>query len=99
MKLKITKQVNVEAKTLTLYMKVRDEFSGVLRDQDKEILSEYEGYVPRMMPHFSIFDKDQSGDHYGDYLILDIDVDTGQILNWQKNLKDEDFDRFFEREE
>lgn len=23
------------------------------------------------------------GDHYVDYLILDIDLDSGQIINWQ----------------
>lgn len=23
------------------------------------------------------------GQHYGDYVILDIDLDTGKILNWK----------------
>jgi hypothetical protein len=33
----------------------------------------YSGYVPEWMP----------GEHYGDYVMLDIDVATGQILNWK----------------
>ena len=77
-------------------MKVRDEFCGVLRDQDKIVISDYEGYVPRMMPDFSVFEKDQSGTHMSDYLILDIDITTGQILNWKKDFKEEDFSIFFD---
>lgn len=68
-----TKVIKITAKTLSLYMKVRDEFSATLKDQDGEELFEYEGYVPSFMP----------GEHYGDYLILDIDLDTGQITNWE----------------
>jgi hypothetical protein len=34
----------------------------------------YDGYVPAFMPD----------EHYGDYVILDIDVKTGKILNWRK---------------
>lgn len=33
----------------------------------------YDGYVPDWMP----------GDHYGDYIQLDIDTATGRILNWK----------------
>lgn len=72
MKTSIKKEVEVEAKTLQLYMKVVDGFAGTLVDQDGEELAVYEGYVPDFMP----------GEHYGDYLILDIDIDTGQITNW-----------------
>ena len=67
-----TKTVQVEAKTLGLYMKVRDQFCASVTDQDGKEIGDYEGYVPDFMP----------GDHYGDYLILDIDLDTGQIINW-----------------
>lgn len=35
---------------------------------------EYEGCVPEFFP----------GEHFGDYIELDIDIDTGQILNWKK---------------
>ncbi|MCY1454717.1 hypothetical protein D9M71_718000 [compost metagenome] len=37
-------------------------------------MGSYEGYVPDFFP----------GDHYGDYLILNIDLETGQIKNWKK---------------
>ena len=34
---------------------------------------EHDGYVPDFMP----------GEHFGDYIELVIDVDTGVILNWE----------------
>lgn len=68
------KQVKVNAKTLRIHMKVRDEFEAELKDADGEVLTEYLGYVPDFMPE----------QHFGDYLILDIDIDTGQITNWVK---------------
>lgn len=43
---------------------------------DGEFIDGYEGYVPKFFP----------GEHYGDYLELHIDVQTGQILNWPKDL-------------
>ena len=52
--------------------KVCDRFECDLVDQDGAKIIEYEGYVPGFFP----------GYHYGDYLILDIDIDTGRITNW-----------------
>lgn len=70
-----TKTVKVQAKTLRLVLKVRDEFAADLVDQDGDsIHSQDDGYVPSFMP----------GDHFGDYVMLDIDIDTGQIINWKK---------------
>lgn len=37
-----------------------------------ETIAERDGYVPSFMPD----------EHFGDYVILDIDVKTGKILNW-----------------
>lgn len=34
--------------------------------------NDYNGYVPNFMP----------GEHDGDYVHLEIDVETGKILNW-----------------
>jgi hypothetical protein len=69
------KEVQVEAKTLSIHMKVCDEFSGRLLDQNGKVIHDQEdGYVPGFMP----------GDHFGDYLILEIDIDTGVIKNWKK---------------
>ena len=39
-----------------------------------QIGTDYSGYVPEWMP----------GEHFGDYVELDIDVETGKILNWDK---------------
>ena len=43
-------------------------------DNGKQVYSR-DGYVPDFMP----------GQHLGDYIELEIDVDTGVILNWQPN--------------
>jgi hypothetical protein len=45
-----------------------------LQDDQGRALAEHDGYVPACMP----------GEHYGDYVMLDIDLETGQILNWKK---------------
>ncbi len=75
MKINQLKRVQVEAKTLHIHLKVRDEFGGRITDQDGHVLVDKEdGYVPDFMP----------GEHFGDYLMLDIDLDTGQITNWKK---------------
>lgn len=63
-----------QAKTLKIYTKVCDNFTAELIDTEGDKITEQDdGYVPGFMP----------GDHYGDYLILDIDIDTGKILNWE----------------
>jgi len=73
--IEMKKSVNVQAKTLSIHMKVADQFSARLLDQDGDVIHDQEdGYVPGFMP----------GEHYGDYVILDIDIDTGQITNWKK---------------
>jgi hypothetical protein len=69
------KEIQVEAKTLYVHLKVRDEFSAQLLDQNGEVIHNQEdGYVPSFMP----------GEHYGDYVILEIDIDSGVIKNWKK---------------
>ena len=69
------KTVKVNAKTLRIHCKVSDRFAYAIDDaQGDEIYSQDGGYVPDFMP----------GDHYGDYVILDIDLDTGVVTNWKK---------------
>ena len=58
---------------IKIYAKCADLFSATLVD-DKGYCKDYSGYVPNFFP----------GDHYGDYVMLDIDVATGQITNWRK---------------
>jgi hypothetical protein len=60
-------------KTISITAKCSDMFSAVLRENGKT-LGTYEGYVPKFFP----------GEHYGDYVELEIDAETGRILNWKK---------------
>lgn len=74
MLIKANKKVTLEAKTLKIYCKVRDNFTASLVDAEGVLIHDQEdGYVPGFMP----------GDHYGDYVILNIDIDTGQVTNWR----------------
>ena len=80
MKIDQTKVVQVEAKEIRIYCKVCDEFTAHIYSQDGEELGGQEaGYVPSFMP----------GEHFGDYLILDIDLDTGQVTNWSPPTKEQ----------
>lgn len=75
MEINALKTVKVNAKTLSVCVKVCDRFCANLLDQDGAVLHTFEDtYVPDFMP----------GQHYGDYLMLDIDLDSGQIINWKK---------------
>jgi hypothetical protein len=68
------KAVQVDVTELQLHIKVRDGFTGALKDAQGELVGAYIGYVPDFFP----------GQHYGDYLLLNIDLETGQIKNWRK---------------
>ena len=57
--------------------KCSDLFWASLDDDKGKLIGEYDGYVPSWMP----------GDHDGDYVSLNIDSDTGVILNWKKPSK------------
>ena len=73
MEIDAIEKVKVNAKTLRLHLKVCDRFTGALESAAGTELCEFDGYVPDFMP----------GEHYGDYVILDIDIDTGHITNWE----------------
>jgi hypothetical protein len=62
------------AKTIEISAKCSDCFAATLYAPDGTVLKEYDGYVPDFFP----------GDHYGDYVMLNIDIETGQILNWRQ---------------
>ena len=84
MKIRVNQKVPVEAKTLEIHCKVRDTFSARLVDADGKVIHDQDdGYVPSFMP----------GDHFGDYVILDIDIETGQITNW-KDIKPRDLEEW-----
>lgn len=73
-KIGVRKTVEVQAKTLRIHCKVVDNFQACILDQDGvEIGGQEDGYVPDFMP-----------EEHGDYLILNIDLETGQVTNWTK---------------
>lgn len=61
-------------KTLSVSAKCSDMFAATLVGDDER---EYDGYVPGWFPN-------PNAQHYGDYVILQINIETGQILNWKK---------------
>lgn len=79
MEIGIKKEVEIGAKTLHVFAKIGDRGSYTLLDQENKEIHSEEGYVPAFMP----------GEHYGDYLDLKIDIDSGQIINWRSGFKDE----------
>jgi len=74
MKINQQKTIQIDVTEMRLHIKVRDQFNADIMDAQGDVEIAYEGYVPDFFP----------GDHYGDYLILDIDLETGQIKNWKK---------------
>ena len=47
---------------------------------DNKIVGEYDGYVPKWFPN-------TYSNHYGDYVMITIDIDTGKIINWKTPLE------------
>lgn len=72
----MNKPVEVEVSTITIQAKCSDACFTQIKNASGEIIYEEDGYVPSFMP----------GKHYGDYIILDIDIKTGRILNWKNSL-------------
>ena len=58
----------VKPRIMSTCIKCSDMFAASFDGKDCD------GYVPDFFP----------GNHYGDYVMLDIDVDTGRITNWKK---------------
>ncbi len=61
--------------TITISAKCSDLFWAALYDENGNPMGkEHDGYVPDFFPD----------EHYGDYVILKIELATGKILNWKK---------------
>jgi hypothetical protein len=72
--------------SISIHMKVVDCFQCQIKDVDGSTVKEYgPDYVPEFMP----------GEHYGDYVILDIN-EKGVIVNWA-NENREDLLHFLEK--
>ncbi len=78
MKVKKNEEIEVTVKTVRINAKCSDLCITELIDEKGSSIVECDGYVPGFMP----------GDHYGDYIILDIDMETGKILNWTPSKHD-----------
>jgi len=76
----------MKAKKIAICAKCSDLFAADLFDEDDNHILAYGGYVPDFMP----------GDHYGDYIELEIDLETGRILNWTTP-SEEDLDKMAEQ--
>jgi hypothetical protein len=75
-------KVTIEGKTIevnriSICAKCSDLCGAQLQDKEGKTLAEHDGYVPALMPD----------EHYGDYVMLDIDLETGMILNWKRPTK------------
>lgn len=64
----------VDVQRISISAKCSDLCCAQLQDKDGAYVAEHNGYVPALMPE----------EHYGDYVILDIDLETGIILNWKR---------------
>jgi hypothetical protein len=68
----------VEVTRISINARCSDLCFAELKDDQGKVIAEHDGYVPELMP----------GKHYGDYVRLDIDLETGRILNWVKPTSD-----------
>ena len=64
-------------RVLSVTAKCSDMFSASLQGNP----ADYDGYVPAWFPS-------TAATHYGDYIELKIDIDTGKILNWRTPTKE-----------
>lgn len=76
MKINRKKVVEVEAKVIKIHAKPCDSGNYTLMDQNGEQIHDHDGYVPGFFPGGG-----------GDYLELDVDIETGKILNWKPPTK------------
>jgi hypothetical protein len=72
-KSKVIKQKTKDLTRLCISAKCSDMYSHTIYDKNGEVYRTYDGYVPSFMP----------GQHFGDYIELEINPYTGKILNWK----------------
>ncbi len=61
-------------KIIKVNARTRDCFHAELYNENNQLIHSEDGYVPSWMP----------GYHYGDSFNLEIDNETGVILNWKE---------------
>ena len=67
-------KLDLKPSVIEISAKCSDLFSAQVINDKGEVLINYDGYVPKFFPD----------DHYGDYVMLNININTGKILNWKK---------------
>jgi hypothetical protein len=67
----------VDVNRIYINAKCSDLCFAQLKDGEGRVVAEHDGYVPALMPE----------EHYGDYVELEIDLETGTILNWVRPSK------------
>jgi len=70
---KVEVEVEVEARTLCLHIRVTDQLKTGLEDQYGNEIFSQNGELPDFVP----------GSFFGDYLVLRMNIDTGQVMNWE----------------
>lgn len=92
--MKIPKKVveTIDVKFVRLHAKVCDSASYSLLDEKFNQVADRDDYVP----HFFPYGKSGNESHFGDYIDLWIDIETGQIMNWKKNIEPADVARSFD---
>jgi hypothetical protein len=89
MSITIKRPIEVVPAIMHVDLKVRDEFSFKLMDTHGQVIAQQEeGYVPDFFPGT-----------YGDYVKLQIDVRTGQIVNWDEHFSVSRLQRFINEKE
>ncbi len=68
-----SKRVAKSHAIISVSAKCSDLWSHTIIGSDGKPRAEYSGYVPSFMP----------GEHYGDYILLEINPYNGKILNWK----------------
>lgn len=66
----------IDISSISISAKCSDLCFTQLVDKNNNVLATKNGYVPKFMP-----------DDGGDYVVLDIDLETGTILNWKRPTK------------
>lgn len=72
----------VDIKSMEIFAKVKDMLNAKMYDKEGNEIYEHDEYVSDFMP----------GNHFGDYLILNIDIENGNVLNWKKPTEEELFE-------
>ncbi len=72
------KTTEITPKTMIINAKISGSMRATFKDEDGEVMKNYDGPVPEFMPE----------QHWGDYINLEIDIETGRILNWEAPRQD-----------